>query len=70
MTDNVLAALRVLIVEDDLLIALDLGDTFSAAGAVIVGPVHTVSSALTEIDQQIPDVAVLDWRLSVERRLP
>lgn len=63
MRDNLLAGLRVLIVEDDALIALDLADTLSAAGAEVVGPAHAVSSALDLIDQQVPDVAVLDWQL-------
>lgn len=70
MRDNPLAGLRVLIVEDDTLIALDLGGMLSASGAEIIGPVHSASSALTLIDQQRPDIAVLDWQLLHETASP
>lgn len=66
MRDNPLARLRVLIVEDDLYIALDIGHILSDAGAEIVGPAHSVTSALTLIDQNVPDIAVLDWQLERE----
>jgi hypothetical protein len=44
------------------MIALDLADILAAVGAKIIGPAYTVSSALNLIDQQMPDVAVLDWQ--------
>lgn len=70
MSDNPLTGLRVLIVEDDPFIALDMGYILSEAGAEIVGPAHTASSALTLIDNQVPDIAVLDWRLERETASP
>ena len=70
MRDKPLTGLRVLIVEDDPLIALDIADTISAAGAEIIGPAHTVSAALTQIGHQAPDVAILDWRLESETASP
>jgi CheY-like chemotaxis protein len=60
-----LLGLRVLIVEDDPIIALDLGGMFAEAGATVVGPAYRVSQALAMLEAGI-DVAVLDFRLEKE----
>jgi DNA-binding response OmpR family regulator len=52
--------IRVLIVEDDPIIGLDLSDTIAAAGAVVVGPAHDVRSALAILESAPVDAAVLD----------
>ncbi len=52
--------IRVLIVEDDPIIGLDLRDTVAAAGAVVLGPAHDVKSALALLETSTVDVAVLD----------
>ena len=65
-----LAGQRILVVEDDPIIAIDLGQTLSDAGATIVGPAHRVAAALTLIDLHSPDLAVLDWRLEGETASP
>ena len=66
MTDqsNVLAGKRVLIVEDEPLIALDHTAVLSAAGAEIVGTCATVSQALDCLKRSPVDVAVVDFLLA------
>jgi DNA-binding response OmpR family regulator len=51
---------RVLLVEDDPIIALDIRDTLEAVGAVVVGPAHDVASATVLVQSSSFDVAVLD----------
>ena len=53
---------RILILEDDPLLALDLEDFFSALGAKVIGPVSTVEQALHAVSAGI-DGAVLDLNL-------
>jgi DNA-binding response OmpR family regulator len=52
--------IRVLVVEDDPIIGLDLADTIAAAGAVVLGPAHNVRSALALLESGPVDAAVLD----------
>ena len=54
---------RILIVEDDPLIALDLSSIVSSAGMVVVGAVPTTLAAEKVIEDNIVDAAVLDIRL-------
>jgi CheY-like chemotaxis protein len=51
---------RVLLVEDDPIIALDIRDTLEAVGAVVVGPAHDVAAAEALLQSGSFDVAVLD----------
>src|SRR3954452_6097178 len=51
---------RVLVAEDDALVALYLMTTLQTAGYVVVGPVSAVAEALTIIDSEPPDAALLD----------
>jgi CheY-like chemotaxis protein len=60
-----LLGLRVLVVEDDPIIALDLRGMFAEAGATVVGPAYRVAQALALLESGI-DVAVLDFRLEKE----
>jgi DNA-binding response OmpR family regulator len=53
---------RVLILEDDPLLALDLEDFFTDLGARVVGPVSSVEQALRAVSEGI-DAAVLDLNL-------
>ncbi|MFQ6162705.1 response regulator [Sinorhizobium meliloti] len=55
---------RVLVIEDDGLIAMDISDTLDQLGHVVVGPMRTVESALATIDNQVVDLALLDVNLS------
>ncbi len=51
---------RVLLVEDDPISALDLSLTLETAGATIIGPAHNVASAIALLQDRPFDVAVLD----------
>jgi CheY-like chemotaxis protein len=51
---------RVLIVEDEVLIALDTQDALTEAGYVVVGPATSVPAGLTLIESEQIDAAVLD----------
>jgi hypothetical protein len=50
---------RVLVAEDDALVALGLMTTLQAASYVVVGPVSSVAEARTIIDREPPDAALL-----------
>lgn len=65
-----LEGLRILLVEDEPIIALDLAQTLTDAGARVIGPAHNVAAALVLIDRSPPDVGVLDWRLERETSAP
>ncbi len=54
---------NVLVVEDEALIAMDLADRLSEAGARIVGPCSSVSEALECLGTADIDVAVIDFVL-------
>jgi two-component SAPR family response regulator len=60
---GVLAGKRILIVEDEFFIAIDLVSTFKSTGACIVGPVPSPDDALLALDQDKIDAAVLDVKL-------
>ena len=68
--DHALDHKRVLIVEDEALLALDIEMILTARGCRIVGPIGTVAAAIGEIEQSPPDAAVLDLNLSGESALP
>src|SRR5215213_1176389 len=61
---------RVLLAEDDALVALYLMTTLQTAGCVVVGPVSAVAEALTIIDSEPPDAAVLDLRFAAGDTAP
>src|SRR3954471_12632362 len=63
-------AARVLLAEDDALVALYLMTTLQTAGYVVVGPVSAVAEALTIIDSEPPDAAVLDLRFAAGDTAP
>ncbi|MBS0232522.1 MAG: response regulator [Proteobacteria bacterium] len=54
---------RILVVEDEPLIALDIKYTLESSGASVIGPAARVSDALVLAAQGCPDAAVLDVRL-------
>ncbi|EDQ05821.1 hypothetical protein DSM14862_02805 [Sulfitobacter indolifex] len=59
-TDQYLAGLRVLIVEDEPFIALDLAFGVEEAGGVPLGPASSVAQALRLIENELPDAAIVD----------
>ncbi len=60
---------KVLIVEDEVLIALDLVDIVCSAGASHVGPATSVHQALGFLDSQEITAAILDVNLGKEDSL-
>lgn len=62
MTDDA-APTRVLVVEDEFVIALDLSQQLEDAGFQICGPASNTPRALTLIEDDPPDVALLDVNL-------
>ena len=61
---------RVLIVEDEPLIAFDVADHLREAGFEIVGPAASVSAALKLLNSEGCDLAVLDVNLGRETAAP
>lgn len=61
---------RVLLVEDEFFIALDIGQQLADAGFEVVGPAPSVSKALSLVDEQGCDVAILDVNLGGETSEP
>jgi two-component sensor histidine kinase len=61
---------RVLIVEDEALIALSLNEMLRDAGCVSVGPASNVDEALSIIENNIIDMALIDLNLNGESSLP
>ena len=60
----------VLVVEDDLLIAMDLKETLEVLGWGVIGPAHSVDHALGILARESPSVALLDINLGRELVTP
>ena len=69
MTDA-LKGVRVLVVEDEYLVAILIEEILQSAGCVVMGPVPRLPEALDAIDHEDYDVAVLDVNLAGERINP
>jgi CheY-like chemotaxis protein len=54
---------RILVVEDEYLIAMSLADALESAGSVVVGPVSSVEKAIQKIESEFIDAAVVDVNL-------
>ena len=65
-----LAGRRILIVEDEALVAMLVEDALLDAGAEVIGPVATVAEAMSLLDAEAPDAAVLDLNLAGETSTP
>ena len=61
---------RVLVVEDEALIALEIAHVLSDAGFDVIGPARAVAAALSLIEESGCDVAVLDVNLGGETSEP
>jgi two-component system, response regulator PdtaR len=59
-----LSGRRILVVEDDRLIALDLQDILEGFGCTVVGPVASAKAALELLREDVPDAAILDVHLN------
>ncbi|GIT91005.1 response regulator [Jannaschia pagri] len=54
---------RILVVEDDVLVAMDLAEELDDLGHSVLGPFTTLSDALESLEHQACDVAILDINL-------
>jgi DNA-binding response OmpR family regulator len=68
--NNPLNGVRVLVVEDDSLLAMDLEDTLVDAGATVVGVCQTLDEAIARADAGDFAVAVLDFTLGRDTASP
>ncbi|NUA99181.1 response regulator [Azospirillum melinis] len=67
MNVSPLSGLTVLIIEDEPLIALSLEDVLTDNGAVCIGPIGSIGSALEMIAMHRFDIALVDINLRGER---
>ncbi|WEK02948.1 MAG: response regulator [Candidatus Devosia phytovorans] len=71
MPEAVLTGMRILVVEDEYLLAEDIREELEAAGALVLGPVANLRRALDLIDDTLTiDGAVLDMNLAGEMVFP
>jgi CheY-like chemotaxis protein len=66
-TDTRLHGLRLLLVEDEALVAMLVHDIISDAGAVVVCAVPNVEEAISVLDSESVDGAILDVNLAGEQ---
>lgn len=67
---NSFTNIRIMIVEDDAILSLDLADALREAGLQIVGPFLSVTDALRGMTSHRPQVAVLDIDLNGQMSFP
>ena len=65
-----LAGSRILVVEDEFIIALEIQTTLEEAGASVIGPAFTVAQALEFVLHEKISAATLDLRLGRESVTP
>ncbi len=63
-TGQMLAGKKILIVEDEMLLALDLQLLLEDHGCEVLGPVPDVPRALALLSEHVPDAATLDMNLN------
>lgn len=65
-----LAGYRILVIEDDVLLAMDLEEILESWGAKVLGPVPRVDRALDLLSQERPDAATIDIKLAGALSIP
>lgn len=65
---SALQGARILIVEDEFLLAMDLSDRLRREGCEVIGPASRESKALAVLERDRPDAVVLD--LNLDGKLP
>lgn len=61
---------RVLVVEDEMLVALLLEDMLAQAGCIVIGPFARVRDALAAVKTEVADLALLDVNVAGEKVFP
>jgi DNA-binding response OmpR family regulator len=69
MIDNP-PAKRILVVEDEVWLAIELEDALREGGFDVIGPAASVRQALSLLNDERPDAAVLDVTLGGEKVTP
>jgi len=67
---EVLRGRRVMIVEDEMLVAMELESLLAEQGCAVVGPAPTADRALALLDEGLPDAAILDVNLNGHTAVP
>ena len=62
--------MRVLILEDEVLTALELADSVRDLGYEVIGPCFRVKDALEAVEAESPDFALLDFNVGGTRSVP
>ena len=70
MTVHEWSGVRILVVEDEWILAMDIEATLLEAGYKVVGPLSNVRDALHAIETEQVEAAVLDLNLQNETSLP
>ena len=70
MMPSMLAGKRVLVVEDEMLVALLVEDVLSEAGCIVIGPFARLNEALAAAKVEMFDVALLDVNVANEKVFP
>ena len=65
-----LAGIKVLLIEDEPIVAMGIADQLVEVGAIIVGPFRTVRQALKAVQAIELDVAVIDFVLADGESVP
>ncbi len=65
-----LSGLKILVVEDEPLLAMALEDTLIDFGCAVVGPAHSLSCGLQLVEHHAIDGAILDVNLAGEKVFP
>jgi CheY-like chemotaxis protein len=68
--DPTLSGRRVLVVEDELLVLMDVEDFLEELGCEVLESASTVEQALQRIAEDAPEVAILDLNLDGQTTLP
>lgn len=67
---NDVVGLRLLVVEDEMLIAMTIEDALTDLGCVVIGPASSVTKAMDLLKGENIDGAILDLNLKGEQALP
>ncbi len=70
MTNPLLAGKRVLVVEDEFLLAMMMEDLLLDEGCIVIGPFARVQDALVAAKNEDIDLAVLDVNVAEEKVFP
>ncbi len=65
--EGVLRGIKVLVVEDEFLVATLIEDMLHAAGCIVSGPIPRLGEALDAVDRETYDAAILDVNLGGDR---